>query len=196
MAPKQAYLVIPQLSAYSNHATLVNMSREATISTQMREAIAENMKERIYSSITLLALMAALWQHADDHSALGAATSIFGAAIALWLATLIATRMSYRAVHGKSITHRTYIHTLFASAGLLAPAIAPIVLITISGATGLYSLRSALFASMVIGLLSLFLLSFNAGRKIYDSLGRLIIVSALEMSVGIGVILLKLAIGK
>jgi hypothetical protein len=163
---------------------------------EMREAVAENMKERIYSSITLLAVMAALWQNSGHHTAIGAIASIFGAAVALWLATLIAMRMSYRAVHGKSIKPQDYIKALFTSSGLLAPSAPPIIIIGISGITHLYALKTALMASMVIGLLSLFLLSFSAGRKIYDSTWRLILVSALEMSVGVGVILLKLAVGE
>jgi TRAP-type C4-dicarboxylate transport system permease large subunit len=172
------------------------MDRTQTLTPHMREVVAENMKERIYSSITLLAVMAALWQNADHHRSLGTIASILGAAVALWLATLIATRMSYRAVHGKSISRSAYAKTLFASSGLLAPAIPPILIIAISGVTGWYSLKTALMASMVIGLLSLFLLSFTAGRKIYDNIWRLLVVSALEMSVGIGVILLKLAVGE
>lgn len=166
------------------------------LTPEMREIVAENMKERIYSSITLLAVMAALWSHSGEHSALGAMASIAGAALALWLATLIAMRMSYRAVHGKSITRREYVRALFASSGLLAPVILPILIIIFSSLTHWYSLKSALLASMIIVLFSLFLLSFNAGRKIYDNIWKLLLVSALEMSVGIGVILLKLAVGE
>ena len=162
----------------------------------MREAVAENMKERIYSTITLLAVMAAMWQTAAQHTIKGAVFSLFGAAVGLWLATLIATRMSYRAVHGKSIHRTEYIKTLFTSAGLLAPVVLPILILLLGGATHWYTLKTGLMAAIVVTLLSLFLLSFNAGRRIYDSVWRLLLVSALEMSVGIGVILLKLAVGE
>ncbi len=172
------------------------MDKKRTLTPQMREIIADNMRERIYSSITLLAVMAALWQNAQHHTHIGAIASILGAAVALWLATLIAIRMSYRAVHGKGISRREYSRTLFAASGLLAPAAPPILLIALSGLTHLYSLKSALMAAIIVGLLSLFLLSFTAGRKIYDSTWRLLLVSALEMTVGIGVILLKLAVGE
>lgn len=166
------------------------------MSPRMREAVAENMKERIYSTITLLAVLAALWQNASHHSHIGTIASILGAAVALWLATLIATRMSYRAVHGRSIHRSEYVKTLFTSSGLIAPAILPAIIIAISGLTHWYNLKTALMAAIVASLLSLFLLSFTAGRKIYDSFGRLILVSTLEMSVGVGVILLKLAVGE
>lgn len=167
--------------------------RELTITE--REHIAENMKERVYSTITLLAVIAAHWQAGNGHSVKATAFAIAGSALALWLATLVAVRMSYRAVHGRRIKTSEYRHLAFTSSGLLVPAVAPIILVLVS-ATGLYDLTTGLMASMVILLLELFVLSFVAGRKIYDSLPRLILVSALEMSVGVGVILLKLAVGE
>ena len=159
----------------------------------MREHIAENMKERIYSTITLLAVIAAHWQTANHHSVKGTVLSIIGAAVALWLATLVSERMSYRAVHGKAVSNADYRKIAFTSSGLLAPAIIPTLLVLLS-LTGWFSLQYALMASMIALLLSLFFLSFTAGRKIYKSTGRLLIVSLLEMSVGVGVIALKLAI--
>lgn len=161
----------------------------------MREVIAENMKERVYATITLLAVIAALWQTSAHHSARGAILTVAGTVIALFFATLISARMSYRAIHNKSISPRQYQHVIFTTSGLLAPAIGPTVII-LGSLTKLYDLRAALMASMVVLLLSLFLLSFNAGRQIYTSTGRLLLVSLLEMSVGLGVILLKLAIGE
>lgn len=161
-----------------------------------REIVAENMKERIYSSITLLAVLAALWQHAQYHSVVGVMGSIIGAVVAVWLATLIAARMSYRAVHGKPIDRRDYVRTFFTSSGLLAPALPPLFFVFISGVTDWVSLKTALAISMGAILLSLFILSFNAGRKIYDNIWRLLFVSFLEMSIGLGVILLKLIVGE
>lgn len=166
-----------------------------TMTPAMREAIAENMKERVYATITLLAIIAALWQASDHHSVRGAILTILGSVVALMLATLISARMSYRAIHGESINPKQYQRTIFTSAGLLAPAIAP-CLIILGSLTGWYELKMALLVSMIVLLLSLFLLSFNAGRRIYDNTWRLLIVSTLEMSVGLGIILLKLAVGE
>lgn len=175
---------------------MVKQDQYSALPVAAREVVAENMKERVYSTITLLAVLVTMWQNAAHHSHIGAIGSIAGAVIGVWAATLIAARMSYRAVHGKAIDRTDYVRTFFTSSGLLAPAISPILIIAISGLTGWYGLQAALVASMVVSLLSLFALSFSAGRKIYDSVGRLLVVSALEMSVGIGVILLKLAVGE
>ena len=161
----------------------------------MREIIAENMKERVYATITLIAVITALWQTSDHHSVRGAVFTIAGSVVALMLATLISARMSFHAIHGKSINHEQYRHAMFTSSGLLAPAIAPCVIV-LGSLTHWYSLKAALMASMVILLGSLFLLSFNAGRRIYTKKSRLLLVSLLEMSVGLGVIVLKLAVGE
>ncbi|MDB5176875.1 MAG: hypothetical protein JWN75_543 [Candidatus Saccharibacteria bacterium] len=171
-------------------------NRFGTIPLATREIIAENMKERIYSTITLLAVLTAMWQSTGHRTTMGVIAGIVGAVVAVWLATLIAARMSYRAVHGKAISRSDYSRTFFTASGLLAPAIPPILIVALSGISGWYSLHTALLTAMIISLLSLFLLSFNAGSKIYDNFWRLLLVSTLEMSVGVGVILLKLAVGE
>lgn len=161
-----------------------------------RESVTENMKERIYSTITLLAVLATMWQNAEHHTHAGTIASILGAVVAVWLATLIATRMSYRAVNGKPIDHKDYVQTFFTSAGLLAPAITPVLIVAFSAVTDLFTLKTALMSSMVVSLLSLFVISYIAGRRIYSSLRRLLVVCLFEMLIGVGIILLKLAIGE
>lgn len=163
---------------------------------EMREVVADNMKERVYSTLTLLALLAVMWENPGHRSTLGTIGNILVAAVALWAATLISARLSYRAVHGKPISRRGYVRAFFTSSGLLVPIVPPILIIAASGLTGWYSLKTALFASMVVSLLSLFTISFMAGRRIYANVWRQLFVSALEMSVGAAVILLKLAVGE
>lgn len=165
------------------------------LSTERLEHIAENMKERVYATLTLLAVITALWQTADHHTAAGAIASIVGSTTALWLATIISARMSYRAVHGKRMSVGNYRKMIFTSSGLFAPAIAPAIFILVSS-TGAITLSTALLASVVVLAFSLFLFSFVAGRRIYGFGFRLIAISALEMLLGIGVIALKLAVGE
>jgi len=171
------------------------MRAARSLSLEMREHMAENMKERIYATITLIALITALWQTVDHHSPGGAIASILGTVTALWLATIISARVSHRAVHGKSLGRSDVFKLTFTSSGLFLPAIAPTLIILIS-LSGIVSLSTALVASIVILLFSLFMLSFMASRRIYANLGRAVWISLLEMSVGVGVVLLKLAIGE
>lgn len=167
-----------------------------SLSESQKEVVAENLKERIYSTITLIAVLTVLWQNDAHHSAGGVIAIIFGSVGALWAATLISIRVSYRAVHGKPISMGMYRKALFTASGLLAPAISPIIIVALGGMTHWYGLRAALTASMIVSLLSLFAISFSAARKIYDNFWRLLMVSLLETSVGVGVILLKLAVGE
>lgn len=60
-----------------------------SLPVEIREHVAENMKERVYATITLIALITALWQTAEHHSAGGAIASIVGTVVALWLATFL-----------------------------------------------------------------------------------------------------------
>jgi|GEM_PF-695193 len=165
------------------------------LSAERREVIAENTKERIYATITLLAVIAGLWQTADHRSFWGAVLTILGTATALWLATLIAARMSYRAIHLKSMRAADYGKLLFTSSGLFVPAFIPIVFI-LASSTHLFSLKTALAAGMGALALSLFAFSFAAGRRIYESLTQILLISGLEMLLGVGVIALKLALGE
>lgn len=162
---------------------------------EQREQFAENTKERIYSTITLLAVVTAIWHSSVQHSHLGTLAAIVGTVVALWLATLMADRMSYRAVHGRSMPLVKYRQMFFSASGLLAPAGVPIVLVLMSWA-GLYSLSSALLVSMIVLLLSMFLFSIMGSRRIYDSFGRVLLISFLELGIGLGVVALKLLAGE
>lgn len=171
------------------------MMKRKMDAVNVREHLAENMKERVYATITLVAVIAALWQTAEHHSMGGILASIGGTALALWAATIIAARVSYRAVYSRSMNGGEVTKLFFTSSGLLAPAIFPVLLVLFS-TTGILSQKDALFASMIALLLSLFGLSFMAGRRIYTRLSRVLLISFLEMLVGVGVIALKLAVGE
>lgn len=162
---------------------------------EAREQFAENTKERIYSTITLLAVVVALWHGSSHHSSIGALATIIGTVVALWLATLMSARMSYRAVHAKGMPLSEYRKIFFAASGLLAPAIVPSLLVILSAANVL-DLKRALFASMVVLLLSLFLFSVMGSRRIYDSFGKVLLISLAELGIGIGVVAIKLLAGE
>lgn len=165
------------------------------LTPEQREMFADNLRERIYSTITLIAILTVLWQN-GHHSSIGAIGSIAGSVFALWLATLISLRISHRVVHGKPISRKSYTTAFFTTSGLLAPAIVPVLIIAISDLSNLYTLKTALFASIVVSLLFLFIVSFQAGLKIYDSFMRLLFVSILEMGAGVFVVFLKLLTGE
>jgi len=166
-----------------------------SLSVEAREQFAENTRERIYSTITLLAVLAALWHTVQYHSVLGVIASISGTVMGLWLATLMSDRMSYRAVHGKGMPSEKYHKIFFAASGLLAPAVAPLLLVALS-MTGILTLKTALTISIILLLMSLFLFSILGSRRIYDSKQKILLISLLELLIGVGVVALKLLIGE
>lgn len=162
---------------------------------EAREQFAENTRERIYSTITLLAVTTALWHSAEHHSPLGVLAVIVGSVVALWLATLVADRMSYHAIHGQSMPVEKYRSMFFSASGLLTPAIAPAFLVVLSW-FGVLSLAHALLLSMIALLFSMMFFSFLGNRRIYDSPLRVLGYSLVELSIGLGVVALKLLAGE
>ena len=170
------------------------MSKQsAELSAHQRVQYAETLRERIYSTITLLAVVVVLWQHPSDHSAWGVIGIIIGTVGSLWLATLIASRMSYRIVHDDGELESHYREATEAASGLLAPASLPVLLVLIS-TTGLIELKTALFMSVTLLVLSLFVFSLVSGRKIASSRLALLLYSALLLGLGLAVVALKLVI--
>ncbi len=160
---------------------------------ERRQEFAEHLRERIYATLTLLAVMVALWQHPEEHSVLGVVGIVAGTVVALWLATVIAARMSYRMVHESSELEPKFREVATSASGLLAPAGAPVFFALLS-LTGLISLKTALFIGVLSLVLSMFFFSLYAGRKSSDSAGKIVLYSLLQMTLGVGVVLLKLAV--
>jgi hypothetical protein len=164
------------------------------LSKQELELVSEYLKERIYATITLIALLATLWQTASHFSPAGAALSVLGTVIALWLAVGVASRMSYHVVNGKRMSPQVYIGILRAHAALLIPAGPALFFIGLS-AFDIFSLETALFISMIALLLSFAGFSLMAGRQIHSNLLEIIVTSAFEVGLGVGIILLKIVAG-
>ena len=165
-----------------------------TMSDDERTSLAEMLRERIYATITLLAVVVALWQHPDEHQPLGVIGIILGTVVALWLATIVAARISYTAVHGEAIHKEPkYLEATRAASGLLTPAGPPIFFVLLS-MSGLFSLKTALLIGVISLLASLFLFSVMSGSRVTDSKVKLLVFSAMQTLIGVGVVLLKLAV--
>lgn len=160
-------------------------------SSERRIEYAELLRERIYSTITLLAVVVVIWQHPGSYSALGVIGAIAGTVGALWLATLIASRMSYRIVHDNNELEQHYRKASEAASGLLAPAVVPISFVFVS-MTGLIDLKTALLIGVAVLVLSLFLFSLVSGRKVASSKLSLLFYSVMQLGLGLAVVALKL----
>ncbi|MCA9338383.1 hypothetical protein KC949_02395 [Candidatus Saccharibacteria bacterium] len=157
------------------------------------DMLAEVLRERIYATLTLLAVMVGLWQHPGDHSALGALGVMFGTVVALWLATIIAARMSYRIVHSGDEFESKWHEVGETASGLLLPAVAPALFVLIS-LTGIISLKTALLVGIISLVVSLYAFSVYSGRKMSSSLSGVLMYSGLQMLLGAGVVALKIVL--
>ena len=163
------------------------------LTVEERIQYSELLRERIYSTITLLAVVVVMWQHPSEYSVWTVLGVIAGTVTALWLATLIASRMSYRIVHGEAELSAHSRKSAEAASGLLAPAIAPIFFVLVS-LTGLIELKTALLISVISLVFSMFIFSVVSGRKVAGSWLRLLLFSTLQMGLGFAVVALKLLI--
>lgn len=169
----------------------LNKQRESVLTT---EEATDYLKERIYATITLLALLATLWWNVEHLSHWAAVLSTVGTLVALWLAIGVSSRMSYQVVNGKRMGLHAYSEILRSHSALLAPA-APVVFLIALSALGLMSLSTALLVSMAILLLTFAGFSLLAGRQIHSTRLEIFITTMFEVLIGIGIIVLKIFAG-
>lgn len=163
------------------------------IPEEQRAMFAESLRERIYSTITLLAVVVGLWQHPTEYRPIGVIGVIFGTVFALWLATIFASRMSAQIIHIGDKVESSHHETVRAASGLLAPAGAPIFFVLLS-MVGIITIQTALLIGVFSLILSLFLFSVYAGRKTTNKFSKVLMYSALQMILGIGIVALKLVV--
>ncbi len=150
---------------------------------------AELLKERIYATLALLAVLLTLDPH---HSSAGQAALIVGGTVlSLWAASLIATTMSYRVVMQRVVPRRNFRRQLLLHSALLTAAAFPLLTFGMA-ATGFITLAVAI--NMAIGASLLLLLSWSllSARALQTGgLGTLILAGA-ELAIGLGIVGLKI----
>ncbi|MFF8691933.1 hypothetical protein ACF08W_06975 [Streptomyces sp. NPDC015144] len=157
------------------------------------EAEGERLKERIYASLTLLAVLVGLAQGGHAGPA-GAAVSVAVTALGLWLATLVADLQAHPVVYGRRPRVREIRHALFTSSPLLSSAAGPLLLIGASGA-GLFGLTTALWISVGSEVAALALWGFVGGRRVGSGRAGAAVAAVLNAAIGAGVVSVKLLAG-
>ncbi|MFE6889050.1 hypothetical protein [Streptomyces sp. NPDC057694] len=153
----------------------------------------ERLKERIYASLTLLAVLVGLAMSGHpSHS--GAAVAVAVTALGLWLATLVADLQAHPVAHGSRPGVREIRHVLFVSSPLLTSAVGPLLLIGLSAA-GALELDTALWVSVYSEVAALALWGFAGGRSIGAGILRATVTGVLNAVIGLGVVGVKLLAG-
>ncbi|MFD4347241.1 hypothetical protein ACFWQ6_20710 [Streptomyces coelicoflavus] len=153
----------------------------------------ERLKERLYASLTLLAVLVGLAQSGHPTHA-GAAASVMATALGLWLATLVADLQARPVAHGRRPTGPEVRHALLTSSPLLSSALGPALLVALS-ALGVLTLDTALWISVASEVAALALWGFVGGLRV--GAGRLgaLITGVLNAVIGLGVVAVKLVAG-
>ncbi|MEV3858242.1 hypothetical protein AB0J38_28465 [Streptomyces sp. NPDC050095] len=157
------------------------------------DVLRERFKERIYASLSLLAVLVGLAQGGHP-THVGAAVSVAVTALGLWLATLVADLQAHPVAHGRMPRLPEIRHTLFTSSPLLTSAAGPLLLIGLS-AVGAPELTTALWISVGSEVAALAGWGFAGGRRVGAGLLGSSVAGVLNAVIGAGVVAVKLLAG-
>ena len=153
---------------------------------------ADRLKERIYATITMIAVVVGL--SLGDVGSLGAVATVLTTALGLWLATFVADQQAHRTVHRHLATGRELRRMLYVSSPLLSCAVGPAVLIALA-ALDVLSLDAALLSAAGVGVLSLFLWGCVGGLRMGGGAVAATVAGLADAAIGVAVALVKAAAG-
>jgi hypothetical protein len=167
--------------------------KSTKISPADLESRAELLKERIYATLALLAILLTIdTAHTSPQKA---AVIIAGAALSLWAASLIASRMSYRIIMQHRQPDVAELDRQFVRhSPLLAAAFFPLLVDGFS-IIGFISLHTAI--NLAIGASLLLLLGWSLLSARSMRAGRLstLILAGAYVAIGLAVVALKTVVG-
>jgi len=168
------------------------MSRK-NIKTEPKEFIAELLRERIYATFTLIAVLATIdTKHTDARHA---AFIITGTIIALWAASIVATVMSRRMIFQNTLNHEHEIrHQIRVHAPMLLTLAFPLFLLLLTS-LGVLSLSTAITVAIFSAMLLLVSWSIHSARSLHARKIPTLILIVLQVGIGLGIIALKIAVG-
>ncbi|MET9059203.1 hypothetical protein ABZX99_15430 [Streptomyces antibioticus] len=154
--------------------------------------LADRLKERIYATITMIAVVVGL--SFGEVDALGAIATVLTTALGLWLAALVADQQAHRTVHRHLATGRELRRMLYVSSPLLSCAAGPAVLIALA-ALDVLSLESALLTAAGVSVISLFLWGCLGGLRMGGGVLGAVVAGLADAAIGVAVALVKVAAG-
>ncbi|WP_225320851.1 hypothetical protein [Streptomyces luteolifulvus] len=155
-------------------------------------ALADRLKERIYATITMIAVVVGLSE--SDAGPTGAAATVLTTSLALWLATVVADQEAHRTVHRRRATGRELRRMLYVSSPLLSCAVGPAVMIALA-ALGALSLDTALLIAAVVGIVPLFLWGCVGGLSMGAGTVGALLAGVVDAVIGVAVAPVKNAAG-
>ncbi len=156
------------------------------------ELRAELLKERIYATLALLAVLLTI--DASHTTPLKAAVIVLGTAFSLWAASLVAAVMSYRVVMQQDAPEHRLRRQVVLHSPLLAAAAFPVVVIVMA-TTGVFDLAVALNVAIGASLLLLVGWSLMSARALKAGRVTTLVLAGVELLIGFAIVGLKVLVG-
>ena len=155
------------------------------------ELMAETLKERIYATLALLAVLVSI--DPSHSSAFQIALLIGGTALSLWAASWISSILARNVIFGRPnaehIEREKQRH-----APLLLSAVSPLVLVGLS-TLHIMSLELAVSISTYLLIITLALWALMSAGRMRAGRGKTIILASVVMLIGLGIVALKALLG-
>lgn len=158
---------------------------------EKRQVFAEYIKERLYGSITLLAVEITLLPHVHQFWTDHALFMIISTTLGLWLASIFSSIIAYKMIHQDNTVHGEIKKSIISHRGILVAAIPSVCIIALSYFPFI-PLESTLIASIGfwgIGFLASILAVFLDKEK--NFIANFIIIS-LQIIIVIGILGIKI----
>lgn len=163
------------------------------LSSQEKEFAAELLKERIYATFALVAVLMGI--NSSHTTPIQAEFIVAGTIISLWAASIVASIMSRRLIFRGAVDHHHEIrHQVRIHAPMLLTLVAPLLLMTLA-AIHLLPLAWAIMISMISSILLLVSWSILSAKTLRANGLQTFILVVFQLAIGAGIILLKLAVG-
>jgi hypothetical protein len=151
------------------------------------------LKERIYATITMVAAVVAMVADPDIDDG-GAAWTIGGTALGVWLATFVADQQAHRVVQQRVARGADLRRMLHTSSSVLLSAVGPLLFTALS-ALGALSLHAALLTSVGAELAGLFGWGLLGGLRMGGGIVSAVVAGAADLLIGAAIVLVKVSVG-
>lgn len=158
----------------------------------LHERYASYLKERVYGSVTIMAVNFGLLLTVKEITVGHATLVIASTTVGLWIASLFAENTAYRVVHDRRMPWPIFATQIAIHRGLLVAAI-PSFLILGVAATGTIELSTALTTDIVLAISATTVLILRAARTSTNSLSTALISASIQLLIAAAVIGVKLA---
>jgi hypothetical protein len=149
---------------------------------------ADALKERVYVTFTSLAVIMAMQSHSEQHVSAGeAATTLSITVIGTLLAVFVADLISHLAVHATLPTRAELGSMMRVSFGAFAAVVLPLLFIA-AAAFDLWTIDTALRASIIALVVSLILIGYLAVRRVPMTWWQRLIALGAEFVLGAAVV--------